>query len=195
MIQKGYKQTYMVAIGFLVFFVFSFWMRHELTPTTDTKDMFWPLIFRGIGLGLLFIPITTLSLSSLSGKGIGEGAAFTGMMRQLGGSFGIAIVTTFISRFNQEHRVILVSRLDTTKTMVQDRITALQLGFQSKGFSFNESLQKAYKVLDFQVMKQSSILTYMDIFMYLGVLFLICIPFILFVKDGKTKINPNEMAH
>ena len=115
MIQKGYKQTYMVAIGFLVFFVFSFWMRHELTPTTDTKDMFWPLIFRGIGLGLLFIPITTLSLSSLSGKGIGEGAAFTGMMRQLGGSFGIAIITTFIARFNQQHRVDLVSKLDKTK--------------------------------------------------------------------------------
>ena len=193
MIQKGYKQTYMVAIGFLVFFVFSFWMRSILTPTTAESDMFWPLIFRGIGLGLLFIPITTLSLSALKGKEIGEGAAFTGMMRQLGGSFGIAIVTTFISRFNQSHRIDLISNLDKASFMVQQRILMLQKGFQAKGETFNEALQKAYKVLDFQVMKQSAVLSYMDIFMFLAILFLICIPFVLFVKDGKTKMNPNDV--
>ncbi len=193
MIQKGYKQTYMVAIGFFVFFVFSFWMYTILTPTTSEANMFWPLIFRGIGLGLLFIPITTLSLSTLTGKGIGEGAAFTGMMRQLGGSFGIAIVTTFISRFNQAHRVNLISKLDKTNFMVQQRLFILQKNFEAKGASFNLALKKAYTVLDVQVMKQSAILSYMDIFMYLAVLFLICIPFVLFIKDGKTKVNPNDV--
>jgi hypothetical protein len=54
-----------------------------MTPNTGEDDMYWALILRGIGLGLLFVPIT-LSLSTLSGKNIGEGAAFTGMMRQLG---------------------------------------------------------------------------------------------------------------
>ena len=193
MIQKGYKQSFMVAMGFVVFFIFSFWMRNILTPTTSEENMFWPLIFRGIGLGLLFIPITTLSLSTLSGKEIGEGAAFTGMMRQLGGSFGIAIVTTFISRFNQSHRIDLIANLDKTNFMVQQRILMLQKGFEAKGASFNEALKKAYTVLDFQVMKQSAILSYMDIFMYLAVLFAVCIPFVLFIKAGKTKVNPNDI--
>jgi DHA2 family multidrug resistance protein len=193
LIQKGYKQTYMVAIGFLVFFIFSFWMRNILTPTTSEANMFWPLIFRGIGLGLLFIPITTLSLSTLSGKEIGEGAAFTGMMRQLGGSFGIAIVTTLISRFNQSHRVDLIANLDKANFMVQQRIALLQKGFEAKGFTYDQALQKASKILDFQVMKQSSILSYMDIFMFLALMFLICIPFVLFIKNGKTKVNPNDV--
>ena len=193
LIQKGYKQTYMVALGFLIFFIFSMLMRNILTPTTGEPNMFWPLIFRGIGLVLLFIPITTLSLSTLSGKEIGEGAAFTGMMRQLGGSFGIAIVTTFISRFNQSHRVNLIANLDKTSYMVQQRILMLQKGFEAKGDTFNEALKKAYTILDFQVMKQSAILSYMDIFMYLALLFLICIPFVLFIKNGKTKINPNDV--
>ena len=103
MIQKGVPQTYLVALGFLMFFVFTYWMRDIMTPDTGEEHMFWPLIVRGIGLGFLFVPITTLSLSGLKGKSIGEGAAFTGMMRQLGGSFGIAIITTFIARFGQEH--------------------------------------------------------------------------------------------
>ncbi|MDZ4329213.1 MAG: DHA2 family efflux MFS transporter permease subunit, partial [Flavobacterium sp.] len=92
MIQRGVPQAYMVAAGFLLFFFFTYWMQQVITPDSGEEHLYWPLILRGIGLGLLFVPISTLSLSTLKGKSIGEGAAFTGMMRQLGGSFGIAII-------------------------------------------------------------------------------------------------------
>jgi DHA2 family multidrug resistance protein len=157
--------------------------------------MFWALILRGIGLGLLFVPITTMSLSTLKGKHIGEGAAFTGMMRQLGGSFGIAIITTSITRFSQVHRVNLIANLDPSKLEVQQRVTQLQQSFMAKGFSSNEALGKAYQILDYSVTKQSTILSYMDIFLYLGILFLCCIPVVLFVKKGKSKINIADASH
>ena len=195
MIQKGVPQTYLVAIGFLMFFVFTYWMHDIMTPDTGTEHMFWPLIVRGLGLGFLFVPITTLSLSALKGKSIGEGAAFTGMMRQLGGSFGIAIITTLIARFGQEHRINLIANLDLTRVIVQNRLHALQRGFISKGFSPEVALQKAYKVIDFGITKQSSVLSYMDIFLYLGLLFLFCIPFILLVKKGKSKVDIKEATH
>lgn len=195
MIQKGVPQGYMVAVGFFVFFLFTFWMRNIITPDTGVEHMFWPLILRGIGLGLLFVPITTLSLSTLNGKNIGEGAAFTGMMRQLGGSFGIALITTFITRFSQEHRVNLIAHLDITKVELQTRIQQLQAGFMSKGFTPNEALAKAYQVIDFSVMKQSTVMAYMDIFMYLGIMFLLCIPIIFFIKKSKNIINPADAMH
>ena len=195
MIQKGVPQGYMVAAGFFVFFIFTFWMRNIITPDTGVEHMFWPLILRGVGLGLLFVPITTLSLSTLKGKNIGEGAAFTGMMRQLGGSFGIALITTFITRFSQEHRVNLIAHLDITKVELQTRIQQLQAGFMSKGFTPNEALAKAYQVIDFSVTKQSTVMSYMDIFMYLGIMFLLCIPIIFFIKKGKNKINPADAMH
>lgn len=195
MIQKGVPQGYMVAAGFFVFFIFTFWMRNIITPDTGAEHMFWPLILRGVGLGLLFVPITTLSLSTLKGKNIGEGAAFTGMMRQLGGSFGIALITTFITRFSQEHRVNLIAHLDITKVELQTRIQQLQAGFVSKGFTANEALAKAYQVIDFSVTKQSTVMSYMDIFMYLGIMFLLCIPIIFFIKKGKNKINPADAMH
>ncbi|MGL2964364.1 MDR family MFS transporter [Flavobacterium sp. RSB2_4_14] len=195
MIQRGVPQTYLVALGFLAFFIFTFWMQNIMSPDTGEEHMYWPLIVRGIGLGLLFVPITTLSLSGLKGKSIGEGAAFTGMMRQLGGSFGIAIITTFLARFGQEHRVNLIAHLDPTKGIVQDRIIAMQRGFIAKGFSPDVALQKAYKVLDYSVTKQSVVLSYMDVFYYLGILFLICIPVILLIKKGKNKVNMSEAMH
>ncbi|MFN8324981.1 MAG: MDR family MFS transporter [Flavobacteriaceae bacterium] len=195
LIQKGVPQNYMVAVGFFIFFVFTFWMHNVITPDTGSEHLFWPLIFRGIGLGLLFVPITTLSLSTLKGKSIGEGAAFTGMMRQLGGSFGIAIITTYIARFSQQHRVDLIANIDGAKTNVQERIYMLQHGFMAKGFSPNEALDKAHKILDLSVTKQSTVMSYMDVFMYLGLLFLLCIPIILLVKKGKGKIDMSEAIH
>ena len=195
MIQKGVPQGYMVAGGFFIFFLFTFWMHNVMTPDTGVEHFYWPLIFRGIGLGLLFVPVTTLSLSTLKGKNIGEGAAFTGMMRQLGGSFGIAIITTYITRLTQKHRVDLVPHLDGSRLEVQQRISALQRTFMSKGFSSNEALKKAYQVLDFSVIKQSTVMSYMDIFMYLGLLFLCCIPIILLIKRGQNKINPADAMH
>lgn len=195
LIQRGVPQTYLVAMGFLSFFIFTYWMHNIMTPDTGEKHMFWPLIVRGLGLGLLFVPITTLSLSGLKGKSIGEGAAFTGMMRQLGGSFGIAIITTFLARFGQEHRVNLIGYLDPTRVAVQEKIRSLQNAFMAKGYSADIALQKAYKVMELGVTKQSTVLSYMDVFLYLGVLFLFCIPFILLIKKGKNKVNPSEAMH
>jgi DHA2 family multidrug resistance protein len=195
MIQRGVPQVYMAATGFLIFFIFSYLMHGLMTPDTGVEHMFYPLILRGIGLGLLFVPITTLSLSTLKGKHIGEGAAFTGMMRQLGGSFGIAIITTYLTRFNQIHRVNLISYLDQSSFKVQQTVHQLQMGFMAKGYAANEALSKAYKVLEMKVMVQSSVLSYMDVFLYLGILFLLCIPFILMVKKGKNKVDLSEAMH
>lgn len=189
MIQKGISQKYMITAGFLAFFAFTFWMSRVLTPDTGAEFMFWPLILRGVGLGLLFVPITSLSLSTLKGKDIGDGAAFTGMMRQLGGSFGIAIITTFIARFNQQHRVDMVAKLDRTKFVVQNQINMLQKGFMAKGATFNQAIDKTNQVLEIKVMKQASVLSFMDIFMYLGIVFLLCIPIVFILKTGNKKID------
>ena len=146
-----------------------------------------------MGLGLLFVPITTLALSTLKGAEIGEGAAFTGMMRQLGGSFGIAIITTMISRLNQQHRVDLIPNISAVNTQTQEQLKGLQHMFMGKGFSFNEALDRAYQVLEGKIMLQSTVLTYMDVFLYLGILFLICVPFVLMLKKGAGKVDTSSV--
>lgn len=194
-IQAGVPQKYMVTAGFAIFFVYSLWMYLVMTPDTGIEHFFWPLVARGIGLGLLFVPITTLSLSTLMGKDIGDGAAFTGMTRQLGGSFGIAIITTMIARFHQQHRVDLIPNLSAIDTQVQQRVHALQQMFISKGFAANEALDRAYQMLELSVGKQATVLSYMDIFIGLGVLFLLCIPFVLLIKKGAGNLKAASAAH
>lgn len=196
LLQKGVPQQYLVATGMLIFVVFSFWGYKILTPDTSEDAFFWMLITRGMGLGLLFIPITTLSLSTLSGQGIGQGAAFTGMMRQLGGSFGVAAITTFISRQTMVHRSALVTHLDINDANVQQRINAIQHGFMAKGKTAQEALKAAYQAMDFNVTKQATVLSYMDVFFYLAMIFLICVPFVLLVKGNKKKkVDLGEAMH
>ncbi|CAN5808110.1 MDR family MFS transporter [soil metagenome] len=196
LLQKGIPQQYLVALGMFIFFIYSFWGYKIITPDTGADDFFWMLIMRGAGLGLLFIPITTLSLSTLKGVEIGQGAAFTGMMRQLGGSFGVAAITTFISRENMVHRSDLVSKLDINSANVHDRINQLQHGFMSRGITADEALKKAYQVLDLTVTKQATVLSYMDVFLYLGLMFLVCVPLVLLVKGNKgKKIDVGEAMH
>lgn len=196
LLQKGVPQQYLVAGGMLLFFVYSFWGYKILTPDTGKDAFFWMLIVRGVGMGMLFIPITTLSLSSLKGQQIGQGAAFTGMMRQLGGSFGIACITTFMARQNMLYRNDLVSKLDVNDPSVQQRVAALQHNFTGKGMTPEIALQSGYKSLDGMVMKQAAILSYMDVFLYLGVMFLICIPFVLLVRAKRNnKVDLSEAMH
>lgn len=196
LLQKGVPQQYLVAAGMLLFAVFTFWGYKIITPDTSKEAFFWMLIVRGVGMGMLFIPITTLSLSTLKGQQIGQGAAFTGMMRQLGGSFGVALITTFMSRQNMVHRSDLVSKLNINDPAVQQRVTGLQHNFMNKGMSPDVALNSGYKALEYTVAKQAAVLSYMDVFLYLGLMFLICIPFVLLVKgNSKKKIDLAEAMH
>lgn len=196
LIQKGVPQQYLVAFGMVIFFVYSFWGYKILTPDTSADNFFWMLIARGIGLGMLFIPVSTLSLSTLKGQQIGQGASFTGMMRQLGGSFGVAIITTFMARQNMAHRNDLVSKLNINSPQVQQRVAGLQHTFMAKGMSPNRALGAGYEVLDHSIMRQAQVMSYMDVFLYIGLMFLICVPFVLLVKNRKErKVDLSEAMH
>lgn len=196
LLQKGVPQQYLAAGGMFLFAVFSFWGFKILTPDTGEGDFFWMLIVRGFAMGMLFIPVTTLALSTLKGQEIGQGAAFTGMMRQLGGSFGIALITTFLTRQNMVHRSDLVSKLQVSDPAVQQRLHGIQQVLISKGMAADAAVKASYAGLDGMVTKQVAVLSYMDVFMYLSIMFLICVPFVIMVKGNKKKkIDISEAMH
>jgi len=165
------------------------WGYKILTPDTGREEFFWMLILRGVAMGLLFIPITALSLGTLKGREIGDGAAFTGMMRQLGGSFGVAVIITYMSRKNMMHRSDLVSKLDVNSPVVQAKLTGLQNGLIAKGNDIITAKQQALAIMDHSITKQAAVLSYMDVFLFVGVLFLVCIPFILMAKGKKAAVK------
>jgi DHA2 family multidrug resistance protein len=137
-----------------------------------------------------------MSLSTLQGPQIGQGAAFSGMMRQLGGSFGVALISTFVSRQTQVHRYALAAHLDPNNPTVQARVQGLAATLIAKGTPPNEATHAAYQMLDAGLTKQATLLSYMDVFLWVGIMFLCCVPFILmFIKTSRAKVNVAEAMH
>jgi DHA2 family multidrug resistance protein len=185
MLMAGVPQKAMLPVGFLIFFGFTFWMGSRISPTAGESDFFWPLITRGVGLGLIFMPITTMSLAGLQGRDAGQAAGLTGMIRQLGGSFGVAIVGTYLERSIQNNRVALLPNISMYNSETAQRVQAFTQSFINKGLSLDQAKQAAYAALDGTLMKQVSLITYAQIFYALGIFFVACVPLILLVKRPK----------
>jgi len=196
LIQRGVQQKYLIAAGMFIFYIFCMLCYKIIVPDTSSDDFFWPLMVRGLGLGLLSVPVSTMSLSTLKGQEIGQGAAFTSMMRQLGGSFGVALISTMLTRETSIHRTSLVSHMNVNDMNVQDRVSQLASGMQHRGFDFSTARNMAYGMLDAIVTKQATLLSYMDIFMFVGIVFIIFVPLVMFfVKKSNAKVNLADAAH
>ena len=192
-LQGGVPQKFMIPAGFTIFFVFTFWMATRISPTAGESDFFWPLIVRGVGLGLIFLPITTMSLAGLQGKDAGQAAGLTGMIRQLGGSFGVAIVGTYLERSLMQNRAGLLPHLSLYNPETVQRVQAFTQNFLARGFSLEQARQQAYAALEGVLMKQVSIITYAQVFSGLGFFFMACLPLVLLIKrtkaGGKVDLN------
>ncbi len=195
LLQRGVKPQFIAALGMFLFFLYSLWGHNILTPDTSKEAFFWMLMLRGVAMGMLFIPVSTMALSTLKGQEIGQGAAFTGMMRQLGGSFGIALITTFMTMGNATHRSDLLRNVTADNLQVQQQLKGLEARFMSAGMPPNQATAAAYRMMDGSLMKQAVVLTYMDVFLYIGIMFLICVPFILLIKQGKQKVDMADAMH
>jgi DHA2 family multidrug resistance protein len=196
LIQKGVQQKYLIAAGMFIFYIFCMLSYKIITPDTSAGDFFWPLMVRGLGMGLLSVPVSTMSLSTLKGQEIGQGAAFTGMMRQLGGSFGVALISTFLSRETSIHRVDVVSHLNVNDINVQNRVVQLTKAMQTHGLDSLTSRNTAYQMMDNAATRQATLLSYMDVFMMVAIVFVIFVPFVLlFIKRSKAKVSLTDAAH
>ncbi len=192
LISKGISPKILVPIGFAVFGIFCLLTSTIISPNTTEKAFFFPLLLRGFGMGFLFLPLTILSLQGLKGRDIGQSTGINNMMRQLGGSFGIAILATYLANKAAQNRNILDSHLSTNNSNVMARLQSITEGLIAKGTNVFEAKQQALKVLNGMLMEQVYLVTYKDVFITLGVFFLVCIPIIFLIKKVK---NTASVSH
>ncbi len=180
LLQKGVSPVVIITAGFFLFIYFN-WRMSGLTLDTSSGEITFALIFRALGLALLTVPLTALAVSSLADKDIPQGAALNNMMRQLGGSFGISIVNTYLARRTASHRTDLISHITASNPVSTARINSYTQYFQQKGIGFLDAKLKAMKLLDTVIIKQSSLMSYEDAFFLVGILFALALPLLFFV--------------
>lgn len=186
LIRKGVPPQYLAAIGFIMFFTFTY-VLSKSTLGSGWSDFMWPQLLRGIGMGFMFVPITNFALSGLAPKDMAQGTGLNNMMRQLGGSFGIAAVATFINSRTAFHRSTLLQNINIYDTETQQRLGAYAGGFMQHGSDPGTAQMMATKALDGSLTRQSMLLSYMDNFWIVGIFFLACIPLLLLQPRTKPK--------
>jgi len=193
MLKKGVPAQFMATGGMFLFFVFC-WMLSKSTLSSGTGDFFWPLVIRGFGMALLFVPLTTLAMQDLKGMEIGQGSGLNNMSRQLGGSFGIAALTTLIHVRQGFHRSNLVTNVNDYNPAFIQKLNALISGFMAKGASYIDAKLMAMKAIEGMVIKQTMLLTYNDAYWVAGLVMLCSIP-LLYLQKFKKNVNIPVDAH
>ncbi|WP_183557032.1 DHA2 family efflux MFS transporter permease subunit [Mucilaginibacter sp. SP1R1] len=189
-LNKGVPAQLLAMVGMLLFFAFSAWLSNS-TLGMGSSDFFWPLAIRGIAMALLFVPLTTLAIGDLRGAEIGQGAGLNNMMRQLGGSFGIAGLTTLIHIRQAVHRNNLLSNVEQSNPYFIQRFNDYVHAFMAKGKSMSDATRMAYGAIEGVVNKQSALLTYNDAYWVVGLVMLFSIPLLFMapIKKGQKAIT------
>jgi DHA2 family multidrug resistance protein len=184
MLKRGVPGQFMATGGFFLFFVFTYMLSNS-TLESGTSDFFWPLVIRGIGMAILFVPLTTLALQDLKGPEIGQGAGLNNMMRQLGGSFGVALLTTLIHIKSGKVRSVLLENINPYNPGYVQRHAGMVNGFISQGRSSFDAEQMANRAMEGLITKQTMLVTYDSMYLIIGVFVLCCIPIVFLQKFKK----------
>jgi DHA2 family multidrug resistance protein len=145
-------------------------------------------------MAILFVPLTTLALQELRGPEIGQGAGLNNMMRQLGGSFGIAILTTLIHTKSGKVRTALLENINPYNPAYVQRNGSMVQNFMSKGHSALDAQQMANRAMEGNVIKQTLLVTYDNLYLIIGLFVLFSIPIVYLQKFKKNVAMPAD-AH
>lgn len=150
-------------------------------------DFFWPQILQGIGFGMLFVPLTTITMDPIANEAMGNATSLFNLMRNVGGSIGIATVTTLLARLQQVHVNVIGAHVTPYTPETQRLLTGLPALFVARGADVTTATQQAYGVLMGLVQRQAALLAFLDAFRLLAVIFLVITPFVLLMGRPRTR--------
>ena len=176
----------LIYIG-VALFVVSMWKLGHLTTQSGENDARIPLIIRGAALGFLFTPINQVAYGSLEPHEAQQASGLINLSRQLGGSFGIAILMTYLTHHVQQHRVDLVTNLYAGNSALFQRQQMIQQGLVAHGVSAGVAQQTSLAALEGIVMRQASMLAYNDCWILILLSFVVVAPAIVFLRKPKAK--------
>ena len=165
---------YLIVFGFGILAV-STYLLSDINLQITIKSITWPQVFSGFALGFVFVPLTVIATGTLSNEQIGNATGIYNLMRNVGGSFGIAAVTTMLARGAQQHQAAMVSHLTPYDPVFQQRLSEMVARFAAHG-DVVTATQQAYDAMYQTLVRQATLLAYIDNFRFLALLCLICLP-------------------
>jgi DHA2 family multidrug resistance protein len=146
------------------------------------RDFMWPRVMLGAALGMIFPPLTRATLANIPRVEMGNATGMYNLLRIIGGSVGIALSATMLTRLAQFYQANLAGHVNPYNPVVQSRLRELTEAAMGRGMDAVTSQKAALGVLYRVVGREAGLLAYTYIFWIIGLAFLVIIPFLFFLR-------------
>jgi DHA2 family multidrug resistance protein len=167
----------------------------NFTLEVDYNTAVWGRIVQSLGLAFLFVPISTVAFARIPKERTNYATGLFNLARNIGGSSGIATVTTILSRRAQYHQTVLVSHMTPYDAAYQNALAHTAAAIQAGGASAPDAAAQAQGALYGVLQKQSHMLAFSDAFWIMGMLFLAVIPLMFLLKKSPPARGPMTAGH
>jgi MFS transporter, DHA2 family, multidrug resistance protein len=174
------RNRYLLIFGFSLL-AWSSWMLSSINLQVSAASVMWPSVLNGIAISFIFVPLTTATMGGLQQSQIGNASGFYNLMRNLGGSMGIAFVTTMLTRGAQKHQALMVEHMTSTDPAFMQQLHAAQHAF-ARHTDVVTAATQAYSVLYQTLTSQASLWAFVDNFRFFCLAALGCIPLVFLFK-------------
>jgi DHA2 family multidrug resistance protein len=174
----------LLSIGLVIGGLTLIWLS-RLNLQAGYWDFFWPQIIQGAGLSLLFVPLTTVSMDAIPRERMGNATSLFNLMRNIGGSIGIAVTGTILQRQRQTTATLLGEHISLYDNTTQSLLSQITNGFIAAGSDAVTAANRAYEVLHGILFREASMVAFVMLFRLLGVIFLVMIPLVLIMRRPK----------
>ncbi len=188
------RNRYLLLTGFVLVAISSF-MLGRINLSIDMANVIWPSVVNGIGISFIFVPLTTSAVAYLRQDQMGNASGLYNLMRNIGGSLGIAFVATMLDRGAQTHQAYLVTHTTPYDPAFVQAVATAKAAFVTHTDPVTASLQ-SYQATYTRVLQQAKLWAFVDNFRLFGVLTLACLPFIFLMKRiPRSPSKPPVDAH
>lgn len=178
---RGLDPAKPIPLG-IVCFMAAMWALSGSTSGSGLSDLIPPIMLRGLGLGLLFVSLTLLTLRDLGPEMIAQGVALFNLGRQMGGQFGIAWLSTILDNQNAQNRTVLSQYLAPGEHAVTERQDAVANYLTSRGYFPEEAGTAATAVIQKAFAQQVATLSFNACFLAIALLFIAAVPVLIATK-------------
>jgi DHA2 family multidrug resistance protein len=174
----------LVLIGIAIFGT-SMWQHGQFTTLSGESDFFWPLILRGVGLGFLFVPLNAMTMARIAPKDMANATGIYSLVRQLGGSVGIAAAATLYVHMGAEFKADLSLHVSQLEAGSREGLFWLQNLLYSKGTNGADFQETLLRILDGKLTAQASMIAFEQIFMLFSITLACAAPLLYFMPFAK----------
>jgi DHA2 family multidrug resistance protein len=175
---------FILAFGIAVA-AYSFYMMTQFNLYADYPYVLMPRIVQGFGVGCLFVPLSTLTLSHIPKEEMGNATGIFNLLRNLGGSFGIAFSATTLARHTQMSHNRLIEHITPMSPQFQQAFQSLKMLLSHTAAKPGLLDETAYGLIYGELQRQATMLAFNDAFRYLFLIFLGVIPFLFFLRRAE----------